>query len=290
MTHLTRYTALPALLVWAVLCLSATPARQTGAPAGQTAGAPVRQAADSGWHALPDSAPVMAAGQLTATAGDLRALFGPQATPDSLTLSQLADYLLKLNAAYTAFGNFVPPHATDSLRRMLQAEAVFEIQQASTTARAEADTAGRRAFFACHAADYAWPEVHFIGTVAIAATPDSAAAAAGALRQAGVQTMSPREVVAQSIRMFGKDIMTVSVNVERGRNPFVDHAAFGAPAPPPDGRWRAAAIVHGDTLRAPRTAGEAGYRLTSDYADALHSAWLDSLRAATPVKLLIWLK
>ena len=227
---------------------------------------------------------LLSVGSESATQGDFYALLGNDARPDSANLQLLADYLRKLHEArrISVIGDERLP---DSVRRMAEGLAVYEVTRLRTAVRAERDSTGLEDYFRRHRGEYAQKGPRFCGFIALAPTAESALAAARELSEHGVATMEAAEAQRLARRLFGTGVRVIKVAVERGRNPFVDYAVFGGARPEPDGEWAYSASAGGVVFTSPRSAADVGERIVSDYAAELERGWTDSLRAALPVRI-----
>lgn len=227
---------------------------------------------------------IMRAGDITATRDDWRAVMG-DAPVDSVNVALFSDYLRILSVAKSE-GRLEGIEEIPAPRRLLaEGMAVYDTRQSHTLQRAATDSVGRDKFFHTNKHLFEWQKPHFFGTIIVAGSDSVAQAAAAKLRQKIDLNWSAEEILAESVRLFGKEVRAVSVAVAVGENPFVDYAVFGAHIPVPEGRWRTSAAVHGEVLTSVRTVKDCREAVTRAYSDSLHVWWLDSLRSAISVEI-----
>lgn len=231
-----------------------------------------------------DNGALVSVGTESATTDDFYALFGKDAQPDSTNLQHLADYLRKLHEA-RRLGVIGDEKLADSVRRLAEGIAVYEVTRISTVERAARDSVGVEEYFRIHRSDYAQSQPRFYGSIVLAADLQTAQGAARELLMCGADRMDVVEAQRLTRRLFGTDVRIIRVAVECGRNPFVDYAVFGGALPEPEGDWAYSAAVGGYVLTAPRSAADVGERIWSDYAAELERCWTDSLRRALPARI-----
>ncbi len=227
---------------------------------------------------------LVSVGTESATTDDFYALFGKNAQPDSANMRLLADYLRKLHEA-RRLGVISDEKLPDSVRRLAEGIAVYEVTRISTVERAARDSAGLEDYFHRHRSEYAQSQPRFYGSIVLAADLRTAQGAARELLMHGIDRMDVVEAQRLTRKLFGADLRIIRVAVDLGRNPFVDYAVFGDALPAPEGDRAYSAAVGGYVLTAPRSAADVGERIESDYAAELERCWTDSLRRALPARI-----
>lgn len=227
---------------------------------------------------------LMRVGGSAATIADYQLLFGVQVPPSDTALSLLAIQLRKLEDARITLGEGVTED-TFMLGRLAEwGQAMFDITEFRTTRKAQNDSLAREKFFKENADLFRWSEPHFIGSIVLAKSHETAQQAADSLRKIfGIHLSEDR--IKSTTSHAGKEIRIINYNVSRHLNPFVDYAAFRCADFPEDDRWKAAVVINGKILPQPLSADDAGEYFVTVFSDSLLSMWTDSLTKVLPIEI-----
>lgn len=199
----------------------------------------------------------------------LRGLYG-----NNLTDAEIEDKLAtELEASVPDFRNLLREYSDGILLFAISDEKVW--QKAST------DTAGLEKYFIDNKDRYRWDSPRFKGYIVTSLSDSIKNEADSIIAHAG-PAARPEDVAKALHHRLGNGIKIEKVIAPQGKNPIVDHLAFGAPAPR-ERRKKAYTSFLSQIISAPTCASDTGGEVISDYQDFLESRWIELLREKYPV-------
>ncbi len=192
--------------------------------------------------------------------------------------AEFEKYCAELDSAAPDFEHLVKEYRDGIL--------LFDVSNQKVWERASKDQAGLEEYFRANQANYTWDKPHYKGFIIMAPT-DSILEQVVAKAEEVYPTVSSGEEFSMKMRrQFGPMMRMVRVLAPQGDNPVIDHVAFGAELPVPEGQSAPAiASFRGQVIDAPQEANDVRSMVVNDYQAALEQEWIQYLHDTYPVKI-----